>query len=289
VPGGPRQGYTVFADCLGVANGERSRLWDVTMVILLAASVALVFWYESIDPQANPRGREVLEWIDLGLVAFFLLEWAWRVARSRPHAGRYAARNAWELLGMVPLVAPLPAFLRALRVLRIVRILRVFDVVGRRIGAWQRIAKEGSLHKIGLAGATITLVGGLLVWALERDAPGSHIADFSTAMWWAVVTVTTVGYGDVTPVTTMGRFVATILMVTGIGTIGLLASTLASVLVKPGDQRTSGPSVGSGGVAAADVAGELERLAVLRRDGHLSPEEFEAAKRRVLEPTSPSP
>lgn len=249
------------------------------MIALLAGSVALVFWYEALDPVDDATSRRALEWLDLGLVAFFLLEWLWRVRQSGAGARSYALRYSWELLGMVPLLLPLPAFLRALRLLRIVRILRVFETVGKTLGAWERIAREGSLHKIALVGGGVTFVGALLVWALERDAPGSHIADFSTALWWAIVTVTTVGYGDITPVTTMGRFVAAILMVTGIGTIGLLASTLASVLVP---QRSEGPSPAPAPAGAGGLSRELHELAALHDAGKLTDEEFAAAKARAL-------
>lgn len=247
------------------------------MINLLVASVALVFWYESLDPVGAAPARELLEWIDLGLVVFFLLEWSWRVLRSGPGAGRYALRQSWELLGMVPLLLPVPSFLRILRLLRIVRILRVFGVVGRRLGIWQRLAREGNLYKIGLAAGVITLAGALLVWALESNAPDARIKDFQTALWWAIVTVTTVGYGDVTPVTGTGRFVATLLMVTGIGTIGLLASSLASVLVVRKDDAAPAPPA-----MAGSFVRELQDLAALRDAGKLSDDEYARAKDRIL-------
>ncbi len=248
---------------------------------LLAGSVALVFWYEALDPDGDAALRRALEWVDLGLVVFFVLEWLWRVRRSGPDAGRYAIRYSWELLGMVPILLPLPPFLRALRLLRVVRILRVFGKVGAALGAWQRIAKEGALHKIAFAGGLVTVVGSLLVWAVERES-NPDLRNYSEALWWAIVTVTTVGYGDITPITTTGRFVAAGLMVTGIGTIGLLASTLASVLVP---QRASGDDAEVKApllAHAGDLAQHLGALAALHERGKLTDAEFEAAKAKVL-------
>jgi voltage-gated potassium channel Kch len=243
---------------------------------LLVGSVALMFWYETLR---DPRQREVVEWIDLGLVVLFVGEWLWRVSHEPAgQRGRFAARHSWELLGMVPLVAPVPGFLRLLRLVRLVRILRVVGVIGRHFGAWERIAKESNIGSIAVASGSITLVGATLVWLMERrDNPG--LQEFSEALWWAIVTVTTVGYGDITPQTATGRFVAGLLMIVGIGTIGLLASSLASVLIvkKEGGAGSVAPPVQSGGVAA-----ELQALAALRDAGRLTESEYAQAKQRVL-------
>ncbi len=264
--------------------------WDTLMVLLLAFSVAVVFWYESTEDDAI---RRAIEWIDLALVAFFAVEWLVRVVRA-PHPSRKALSNSWELLGMVPLLAPVPGFLRALRLLRMVRILRVFGTLGRRIGVWERIANESHIGKIALASGLVTLVGAFLVWLLERDEPATKIDTFETALWWAIVTVTTVGYGDVTPVTPTGRFVAAGLMVAGIGTIGLLASSLASVLITDkgaGKKDTANvaanvaahaSSVSAPPVMAGGLTQELATLASLHDAGKLSDDEYRRAKQRLL-------
>ncbi len=239
------------------------------MIFLLLASIALVFWYEAVD--RDSALRSILEWIDLGLVIFFIMEWAWRVKRSPMANWRYAARQSWELLGMVPLLLPVPSFLRALRLLRVVRILRVFKTVGSTLGFWQRVEQRGGLKKVGAAAAIITFGGAILVWLLERDE-NAKLAEFNEAIWWAVVTVTTVGYGDITPITVMGRFIAAILMVLGIGIFGVLAAAMASVMF---DEEVESEM-------ELDMAGQLERLAKLHDSGKITDEEFAAAKERVI-------
>lgn len=268
-----------------MAASRSLALWDVTLMTLLVGSVALMFWYETVD---DPEQRRVLEWIDLGLVALFVAEWSWRVARPSSRAsqhvgesrGRYALRHAWELLGMVPLLAPAPGFLRLLRLVRLVRILRVVGVLGAHLRVWERIAKESNLGKIALASGSITFAGATLVWLMERhDNPG--FAEFQEALWWAIVTVTTVGYGDITPHSATGRFVAALLMIAGIGTIGLLASSLASVLVVKKEEEEA-----AGTVAPPAMAGtfthELQVLASLHESGKLSDAEFKRAKEKLL-------
>lgn len=260
-----------------MANGGRLRPWDLVLILLLVGSVGVMFWYEASEDAAV---RRILEVVDLGLVVFFVGEWLWRVAHA-PGKGRFAARHAWELLGMIPIVAPVPSFLRFLRLARLVRIVRVFGRLGEALGTWERIAKESSILKIGAISGGITVVGALLVWALERNAPGTHIDSFRTAIWWAIVTVTTVGYGDVTPITDTGRFVAAFLMVTGIGTIGLLASSVASVLVVKKEDDRAAQAVAPPALAGAFVQ-DLQALAALHDAGKLSASEYEAAKGKLL-------
>src|SRR5688500_18339124 len=253
------QGYTAFCGWEGVARSARDQAWDIFLTFLLVGSVALVFWYESTEDESI---RLAIERVDLVLVVFFVSEWAWRVAHARRPAAA-ALRWSWELLGMVPLMLPLPAALRILRLLRLVRIIRVFGRVGHAIGIWQKVAHESALHKIALASGSITVGGSLLVWAVERNS-NPDLAQYSEALWWAIVTVTTVGYGDITPITTTGRVIAGVLMVTGIGTIGLLASSVASALIAGKDPQSSAPPAMA---ASTRVVSELERLAALHTAG----------------------
>lgn len=267
-----------------MAGTRRLGAWDAVLIVLLVGSVALMFWYESTADQPL---RRILAWVDLALVGVFLGEWLWRLARA-PARGRFALAHSWELLGMVPLLLPVPPFLRFLRLFRLVRILRVLGRLGEALGTWERIARESSVLKIGAVAGGITLAGALLVWALERNAADTHIADFETALWWAIVTVTTVGYGDVTPVTPTGRFVAAILMVTGIGTIGLLASSVASVLVvdkkdEDADGAPPRPSSAPPAMAGA-LTDQLQQLSALHLAGRLTDDEYAQAKAKVLRP-----
>ena len=257
---------------------ERRRwgAWDLALVVLLVGSVGVVFWHSA---SKDPATRQALEWLDLGLCALFVVEWAWRGVRSG-HPVRFGLAHSWELLGMIPIVAPLPSFLRVLRLARLVRIIRLFGRLGDVVGVWERIVREGNILKVGAASGLITLTGAVLVWLLERDVAGTHIPDLETSLWWAIVTVTTVGYGDVTPITVAGRFVAACLMVTGIGTIGLLASSLASVLVldrKRDEDASAAPPAFTGGLTQ-----ELQALASLHAAGQLTDAEFAAAKARLL-------
>src|SRR5450759_3573350 len=96
------------------------------------------------------------------------------------------------------------------------------------------------------------------------------------ALWWGVVTLTTVGCGDVTPLTTEGRVAAMALMLLGIGLFGAITATITNYLMSRDIQQLEEYE------AESSLAGELERLAALHASGALTDDEFAAAKRRIL-------
>jgi voltage-gated potassium channel len=96
----------------------------------------------------------------------------------------------------------------------------------------ESILKHHGLFRVLIAAAGTLLLGAWLVLLFEDHAKGSNIHDYADALWWAIVTVTTVGYGDRYPVTAGGRVVAAVLMLVGIGLIGVLTATVASVFIK---------------------------------------------------------
>jgi voltage-gated potassium channel len=96
----------------------------------------------------------------------------------------------------------------------------------------ETVLRHHSLFRVLIAAAATLFLGAWLVLLFEEKAKGSNIHNYPDALWWAVVTVTTVGYGDRFPVSEGGRVVAVILMLLGIGLIGVLTATVASVFVK---------------------------------------------------------
>lgn len=96
----------------------------------------------------------------------------------------------------------------------------------------ESILKHHSLFRVLIAAVVTLFLGAWLALLFEEKAKGSNIHDYPDALWWAIVTVTTVGYGDRYPVTEGGRIVAAVLMLVGIGLIGVLTATVASVFIK---------------------------------------------------------
>jgi voltage-gated potassium channel len=96
----------------------------------------------------------------------------------------------------------------------------------------EAILKHHSLFRVLIAAVATLVLGAWLVLLFEENAKGSNIHNYPDALWWAIVTVTTVGYGDRFPVSEGGRIVAVVLMLVGIGLIGVLTATVASVFIK---------------------------------------------------------
>jgi voltage-gated potassium channel len=85
---------------------------------------------------------------------------------------------------------------------------------------------------VTLAAATALVLGGSALWVIERDAPSRTVDSWGDALWWAVTTLTTVGYGDHIPVTTAGRVIAAVLMIIGVAVLGGVAAVVALVVAQ---------------------------------------------------------
>ena len=146
---------------------------------------------------------------------------------------------------------------------RLLRSLRLFRLVVL-VGALQKAighAIRGKVIIYTISGAVLLVyVGALAVLEAERGAPDAHITTFGHALWWAMSTITTVGYGDMYPVTTTGRFFAALLMIGGISLVGSITATIASWIV----QSVSNEDEKHDAVTAAHIVELRSEIAELR-------------------------
>lgn len=184
--------------------------------------------------------------ISVVIWAAFVVDYVVRLALSR---------HRWTFIKQHPLdlIMVLLPMLRVLRAILLVR--RSFKNVST-----ERIA--GSLLTIV---GVIVASGAVLEYAVEHNAPDATITTLGLAFWWAIVTTTTVGYGDTYPVTAVGRLIASVIMLVGIGLIGTVSATVAAWFVKhkPRRQRArggadaagsgEGPPGGAGSAGGTDV------------------------------------
>jgi voltage-gated potassium channel len=120
--------------------------------------------------------------------------------------------------------------------LRVLRLLRAGTAAAVAVERYrERIISRAALFALGTA-TLVVLVAAGVVLDIEGHNPNANINDFGDAVWWAITTVTTVGYGDRYPVTGAGRAVAAGLMVVGIAVIGVITASVAAWLVKQGQQ-----------------------------------------------------
>jgi voltage-gated potassium channel len=198
--------------------------------------------------ELSPATETALFVTDWVIWSAFALEYLFRLYLARDRR-RFFRRN---LLDLALVVLP---FLRPLRVVRSARGLRMLRAA-RGITYMARAARTAKTmlvwQRLGFAlvvGLLAVGIGGMVVFGLERDHPHANIESIPDALWWAVVTVTTVGYGDAFPMTPAGRVVAVVLMLLGIGLFGILAASLASYFLA----TEEGPNL-------SEVVERLERI-----------------------------
>ncbi|QRK09407.1 ion transporter [Archangium violaceum] len=264
----------------GGVNPRWSAAWNLLMVVLAVASFGVILWVE-LEGIAWPDPRfQVLAVVDLFFVLLFLGDFLVGWARAEDRKGWWK-KHWYELPGLVPLYFEAFAFLRIAQVLRLARVLRLLRALTalRRLRGLAFVDVLINRNKLGhtlVISAAVVLSLASVVWLLERDT-NPALSHFGDALWWAIVTTTTVGYGDITPQTGLARLVATVLMLMGIGLIGVVASSISTAIIAVGGASPEDAPAQQPGLAA-----ELERLAALKERGHLTDEEFSAAKRKLL-------
>jgi voltage-gated potassium channel len=206
------------------------------MALLAIASVGLVVVEDRMS--LTPAQTEFLSWADAGIWTIFVVDYT---------LGLYLSTTRWHYVKghIIELIAILPfnSLLKGLRVLRLLRLSRAARLT-RLLRLVRLVAYGGRMalmlrqffatHNFYLSVIFTTL------FILFGSMAVSHFEgmSFGDAIWWAFVTATTVGYGDISPTTTEGRFVAAFLMLTGIGFIGLLTGTVATFFLAPAPENS---------------------------------------------------
>ena len=216
--------------------------FDVTLLLLILVSVLTVM-VESVSSFREAYGVMLrrLEW---GVTILFTVEYLLRLYSV--HSPRHYATS---FFGAVDLLAIIPTYLslfvtgtQSLQIIRALRLLRVFRVLklAQYIGGARvlRSAIHAGRHKIAVFLVTVLNVAGItgaLMYIIEGEESG--FTNIPVSVYWAIVTMTTVGYGDIHPVTPLGQFVAAILMVMGYGIIavptGIVSAEIARADTRP--------------------------------------------------------
>ncbi len=223
------------------SEGARaSRAFDIFIISLISLNVLAVV-LETVEG-IHESADTFLFWFEVVSVAIFTVEYVLRIwsctalaGFGAPLAGRL--RYAIRPMMLVDLLAILPAyltmlpidlrFMRALRLLRIVRLLRLnrYSVALRTL-TQVLLAKKEELVITLMALLVLLLIASSLMYYAEHEAQPDAFSSIPAAMWWGVAALTTVGYGDVYPVTPLGRMLASFIAILGIGMFALPAGIL---------------------------------------------------------------
>lgn len=219
------------------ADTPEGKAFDVTIIALILLSVLLVL-LDSIAPVREKYAGliHVLEWI---ITAIFLIEYLLRIyVLDKP------LKYIFSFFGIIDLMAILPNFLgliftggQSLMVVRAVRLLRVFRIfklsrytsAGRSLAVALYRSREKIFMFISVI-LTLVVIFGTVMYLIEGEQNG--FTSIPVSIYWAIVTMTTVGYGDISPVTGLGQFLASIVMILGYAIIAVPTGIVTSEMIR---------------------------------------------------------
>ncbi|MFF8954848.1 potassium channel family protein [Streptomyces sp. NPDC014894] len=203
---------------------DESRLWQWRRrmeVPLFAASVVFLACYavRVLAEDLPPDGQDALLTVTYAMWALFLVDYLvrWRLSGQGRAYPRHHVMDA--IVVLLPLLRPL-------------RIVQIWESVRHRRAHARLSLYARVIAYAGMSALLLGFAGALTVYAEERGAPGATILTFGDSVWWACSTLTTVGYGDVAPVTPKGRVVATMMMAGGLALLGAVTGSFSSWLIQ---------------------------------------------------------
>src|SRR4051812_2989884 len=184
----------------------------------------------SVWPNIDSQVQDIARIIDLPITLIFLADFANRLRQSHPPRRYFIDQKGWlDLLGS------LPAGFKLFRIFRVLRVGRLLRQYGPRNILRSFIAHraDNALLVVMLLVLLVLEFGSMAVLRFEQYAPGANITSAGDALWWAFVSITTVGYGDKFPTTTGGRVSAFFVLAAGVGLFGVLSGYLANFFLTP--------------------------------------------------------
>jgi voltage-gated potassium channel len=205
-------------------------IYNITMASLsLVVAIILVL---QLTMNLNYKTNKILTIIDFIIWLIFVFDYASRYCKST-NKKKFIKRNYIDLISIIPVYSIFRVFntLKIVRISRLARlseiskVVRIVAILKKSNDNFSEFIKTNKFnYTIGI-GISLILVGSLAMSYVEQISIGD-------ALWWSIVTITTVGYGDISPTSPFGKIIAAILMVMGIGFIGSLSSTLSTYFIK---------------------------------------------------------
>lgn len=224
------------------ADTREGKWFDIILIILIIVSI-LVVMLESVE-SINSEYSDILNIVEWVITILFTIEYIARVISiKKPFS------YVLSVYGIIDLLATIPKYLslifagthaliaiRALRLLRIFRILKLARYLGASNSLIRAlVASRGKILVFISSMFVLSIILGTIIYLIEGPENGYTSIPFS--MYWAIVTLTTVGYGDITPHTSLGQFVASVIMILGYGIIAVPTGIVSSEMSK--QERTS--------------------------------------------------
>lgn len=194
------------------------KVWNETLT-LLALCFLFAYSYPAFNETISDSTKHYLglvQWVCWFAFALDLIYGIWRAENKKEYLKRHPLEIASVLLPF-------------LRPLRLMRVISFGSLALQKVAIGRQFAIT---VKVAISALFISYIAAIQITISERSVEGSNIKTFSDGLWWAVTTVTTVGYGDRYPTTSEGRLLAVLLMVTGISLVGVITASVAAWFVK---------------------------------------------------------
>ncbi len=225
------------------------KLWfhpymEWTSIFIIVLSVGLLFWEMSLEHNhsvswmsAHRTELSILNWIDLGVTLFFIVEFAFKLILA-PQKWYFLKKSVVDILAILPIFRVF-RLARTARLLRIVRLFRTVragkilrsDLVKEKTNVLFRTENTAMLTYLFMS----VIFGTVGIMVFEKGANESFVT-IGDGLWWCIVTITTVGYGDMFPITLGGKLVAVSIMFVGLSFYALLTGAISTVLIERAQQ-----------------------------------------------------
>jgi voltage-gated potassium channel len=212
---------------------ENATIFQIFMIVLSIYVLVALFVSSMFDLSKEMVG--LLEQIDNIVCLIFMGDFFYRLHRA-PDKIKFLRWGWIDFISSIPMLDIFRGG-NVFRIARIFRVLRAFRSVKILLQYLFKDRAHNTFVAVAAISCMIALGGSMAIFNLEKDIDGSNIKTRSDALWWSVVTITTVGYGDRYPVTDGGRVVAAILMTAGVGLFGTFTGFIASMFVEPDIKR----------------------------------------------------
>jgi len=208
-------------------------IFQMFMVVL--SIYVLIALYVDVTFDLDARTQGLIDKTDFIICLIFQGDFFYRFYKA-------PSKRAFLKWGWIDFISSIPWLSsfrggKMVRAIRILRLLRAFRSIKILVKFLLRNRSQNTFVTVAAISCFLALAGSMAILSLEKDIDGSNIKTPSDALWWAVVTVTTVGYGDRYPITDGGRVIAAVLMTAGVGLFGTFTGFVASMFVEPDIKR----------------------------------------------------
>ncbi|TVQ80883.1 MAG: ion transporter [Phycisphaeraceae bacterium] len=237
---------TTLRQIVQESDTARGRAFDICIQSLIVLSI-IAFSIETIPDLSNST-RVWLRGFEVFCVSIFSVEYVLRVIVSRPtHKYIFSFWGLIDILAILPFYLSLGVDLRSIRAFRLLRLFRIFKLARynaavRRFHQALIIAREEIVLFFGVA-LILLYLSAVGIYFFENEAQPDTFGSVFLCLWWAVVTFSTVGYGDVYPITIGGRIFTTLTLLIGLGIVSVPAGLIASALAKARKLEEEGHAV----------------------------------------------